>query len=729
MLDRSVFRRDRRRRARVPYVQQLEASDCGAACLAMVLGYFGHHIPLSKVREVLAVGTSGLDARTLLRGAQGFGLRGDGVKIEVEDLRFLPAGAIIHWSFGHWIVFERLERRGVRVVDPAGGRRLLPLEQFRAKFTGVALVFRTTPSFETRKQSSPGVTPYLRRLFTDKKLLASVLVMTGLLQLLGMSLPAITGVVVDRVVPHQDLSMLTTVGVGGLAIVVFGLASSLVRTFSLVRLRVLLDFELATGFVEHLTSLPYAFFARRQTGDLMMRVNSNAQIREFLTSTVVSALLDGLLTVGYLVVISLLSKAMALLVLGLGLARLLVLFAIRRRLTESMAAQLDASARSQGHLAEMIAGIDTLKAAGRERTAVGRWIRLYSAELEEVAHRSRIDGAAQAVLGALDTLSPFAVLGTGAMLAMSGELSMGMMLALVALASAFLTPLSALVAAGTQLSLLRAYVERVEDVAQAEPEHRAGHPRVQARPLGAISVRDVSFRYGVDQPLVLRHVSLDVRSGQTIAIVGESGSGKTTLAKLLLGLYLPTEGEIAFDGQSIRDLDLTCLRSQLGVVSQHPYLFAGSVRDNISLGDETVPLSRVVSAARIAKIHDDVMRLPMGYESQLPDRGASLSGGQRQRVALARAILSRPSILLLDEATSALDSRTERSVTNSIGELQCTRIVIAHRMSTIAAADVILVLENGQIVERGRHEELLQNGDIYRALIGDQAGSGWGSTA
>lgn len=725
MVDSSIGEQLRRRRARVPYVQQLEASDCGAACLAMVLGYLGHHAPLSNVREALSVTASGLDARAILQGARQFGLHGDGVKIEVEDLSFLPSGSILHWSFGHWIVFERVDRRGVRVVDPAGGRRLLPFELFRSKFTGVALVFRPTAEFRPRKEERPGVGPYIARLFRDRQLLVSVLLMTALLQLFGMVLPAATGLIVDRIVPHRDLSLLTLVTIGGVGVVVFGLASSLLRTFSLVRLRVLLDFDLATNFVEHLTSLPYAFFASRQTGDLMMRVNSNAQIREFLTSTVISALLDSVLALGYLAVICLLSPLMAAVVLGLGAARLVVLLTVRRHLTESMAAQLDAGARSQGYLAEMIAGIDTLKAAGRERTAVARWVRMYTAELEEVAHRSRIDGTAQSVLGSLDSLSPLAILGVGSSLAMSGSLSVGTMLALVALGGAFLTPLSALVGAGAQLSLLRAYVERVEDVVQCEPEHNDDHPRLQIRPLGEVTVRDVSFRYGVDQPLVLQGINLEVKKGQTVAIVGESGSGKTTLAKLLLGLYLPTDGEISFDGQKIRDLDLTTLRSRLGVVSQHPYLFAGSVRDNIALGDETVPLSRVVSAARIARIHDDVMRLPMGYESQLPDRGASLSGGQRQRIALARAILSRPSILLLDEATSALDSQTERSVTNAVAELQCTRIVIAHRMSTIAKADLILVLRNGRIVERGRHEDLLQTGDVYRNLVGDQVGCGW----
>ncbi|MCH9684802.1 MAG: peptidase domain-containing ABC transporter [Deltaproteobacteria bacterium] len=711
-------RSPRPRRARLRYVQQLEAADCGAACLAMVLGYWGHDAPLARVRETLAVSGAGVTAKAIVEGAAHFGLSGRGVKIEVEQIRYLPPGSIVHWSFGHWIVLERVEARGVRVVDPAGGRRLIAIDQFRRKFTGVALVFTPNARFVHHRGKRHSAWPYIKRLFADQGLLVQVLMMTGLLQLLGMLMPLVMGVVVDKVVPRSDLSLLTVLGLGCAVVVGFSLMATLARMHLLVKLRTTLDFQLATRFIEHLTSLPYAFFQRRQTGDLMMRVNSNAQIREFLTSSVVSSLLDALLVLGYLAVIALVSPTMAALVLALGAARVLVLLVVQRRLTDSMAAQLDASARAQGFLAEMIAGIETLKVAGRERTAVGRWTNMYTGELEEAARRSRLDGTVGALLGALGSASPLVVLGTGAWLATSNGMTLGTMLAVVALATAFLTPLSALVSSGIQLSLLDAYLERVEDVLEAEPEQAHDERRVTpARLRGYISLRNVSFRYGRDQPLVLENISLDIRPGQTVAIVGESGSGKTTLANLLLGLYLPCEGEIRFDGQRIGDLDLAGLRRRMGVVSQHPYLFAGTVRDNITLGDDETPLTRVVAAARSARIHDDIVQLPMAYESLLPDRGESLSGGQRQRIALARAIVARPSVLLLDEATSALDTRTEQEITASIERLQCTRIVIAHRLSTIARADLIVVMHRGRIAEIGRHEDLVDRGDVYRSLV------------
>jgi ABC-type bacteriocin/lantibiotic exporter with double-glycine peptidase domain len=497
---------------------------------------------------------------------------------------------------------------------------------------------------------------------------------------------------------------------------------ALIRTLLLVQLRTRLDFELATNFIAHLAELPYAFFQRRQTGDLMMRVNSNSRIREFLASTVVSALLDAGLTATYLVVILLISAKMALLVLCLGLLRILVLTLVHRRLTELMASQLDATAKAQGYLAEVIAGIQTLKSAGQERTAVDRWTTLYTAELEGAASRGRLEGGANAVIGSLETLSPLAVIGCGATLALSGELSLGAVLALMALSAAFLTPLNQLVESGLQLSLLHAYLERVEDVLETPPEQDPAAVCMAPKVTGRISMHGVSFRYGRDQPLILEDVNLSVEAGQTVAIVGESGAGKTTLANLLLGLYLPTEGEIRFDGQNINTLDLPSLRRQVGVVSQQPYLFAGTIRDNITMANDAIPLSRCVQAGRAAHLHNDIMKLPMRYHSLLPDRGESLSGGQRQRLALARALLRNPSILLLDEATSALDSRTEREIIDTIERLRCTRIVIAHRLSTIVRADLIVVLDQGRIVETGRHQDLVHREGVYRSLVHAQTG-------
>jgi ABC-type bacteriocin/lantibiotic exporter with double-glycine peptidase domain len=312
------------------------------------------------------------------------------------------------------------------------------------------------------------------------------------------------------------------------------------------------------------------------------------------------------------------------------------------------------------------------------------------------------------------------ILAIGALGVMSGDLTLGRMLAINSIAVGLLTPLSSLVASALQIQLLGGYMDRIDDVLRQAPEQRGGDVALAPKLSGRITLQRVSFRYGEQSPLVVRAVSLDITAGRTVAVVGRSGCGKSTLASLIAGLYPPTEGRILFDGHDVSRLELRSVRRQLGIVFQAPYLFHGSIRSNIALTSPSLPLDRVVSAARQACIHEDIARMPMAYDTPLADGGSSLSGGQRQRIALARALVHRPSVLILDEATSALDSESERHVGENLARLACTRIILAHRLSTIRSADVILVMDRGEIVERGTHDELMARGSLYRALVAGQ---------
>ncbi len=707
----------------IPFVQQLEAADCGAACLAMVLGSFGKTVPLDELRGVVG-SNRGTDAAEIVRGASRFGLRGRGIQLELDDLHHLPSGAILHWAFNHFVVLDRVRRGSVEIVDPASGRRRIPLDKFRRQFTGIALVFEPEDSFTPTPPGASKTWRYLRQLGTQRSLIARVVITSIALRILALALPVLTVMVVDRVVPRSDYSLLLVIGTGLGAVLAFQTLATLIRAHLLIELRTRMDTKMTLGFLSHMMALPYAYFSRRSAGDLQLRVQSNTSIRELLTSSLLSTLLDGGLAVAYLVLLFVLSPTLAGVALLTGGLQIVVLWFSRRRYAQLTAQDLESQAKAQSYLVQMLVGIETLKVAGAEDRALDQWANLYVDELNVALQRSRLTAIADAINGLLQAAAPLVLLGAGAMLVIDNKLSLGTMLATTAVAAGFLTPLSSLVTSWLQLQMLGSYIDRIDDVLSAEPEQRRGQTIPPPRLSGGIELDRVSFRYGATDPLVVRDVSLDIAPGSTVAIVGRSGSGKSTLAALLLGLHKPTEGKIRYDGYDLTELDHKLLRQQLGMVPQHPFIFAGPIRQNIALIDPDISFDRVVSAARRACVDADIRALPMGYQTIVADGGSTLSGGQRQRIALARALLHEPAILMLDEATSSLDATTERAVMDNLRDLRSTRIVIAHRLSTIIKADRIVVMEEGRMIESGNHEQLVAKGGAYAALVADQTFTG-----
>jgi len=712
-----------RKRPQIPLVRQDTASDCGAACLAMVLGYYGKPLPLAEVRQVTGAGRDGANAEALLAAGRWFGLRGRGVRMErVEALATLEPGAILHWRFSHFVVLERVHGDQLHIVDPAGGRRVVSHQEARRSFTGVALLLERAEGFEPSAIGAPrrGMRRYLQPLLARSGTLARVVVTSLLVQILALAVPLLIGLVVDRVVPHQNVDLLAVLAVGFAALVGFNLLAVLIRSHLLLDLRTRLDAQLTLDFVDHLVALPFSFFQERSAGDLMMRMNSNATVREILTSGALSTALDGVLVSLYLIMLFVASPPLGLLVLGLALLRVVLLLVTRRRQKELMSRSLETQSSAQSYEVQMLAGIETLKASGAEARAVEHWSNLFVDMLNVSIVRGRLQAMLDASLAALAMASPMAILFYGAHQVLVGRLSLGELLALNALAAGFLVPLTQLVTTAFQFQYLDSYLERIDDVIRTPREQEPGTRRAAGRLRGAIRLEDVSFRYGPAAPLVVRDVSVDIPRGSLVAVVGRSGAGKSTMANLLVGLYQPTDGRILFDSVDLAELELQSVRSQLGVVPQHPYLFGASIRANIALADPALPLSRVIEAARLAHIHEEIQSMPLAYDTLLADGGASLSGGQRQRLALARALVTRPAILLLDEATSALDAITESAIQRELAQLFCTRVVVAHRLSTIRNADLILVMDEGRVVERGTHAELAARGGAYAELIAQQ---------
>jgi ABC-type bacteriocin/lantibiotic exporter with double-glycine peptidase domain len=699
----------------VPFIPQMEMTECGAASLGMVLGYHGHHAPLSELRQACGVSRGGADLLAVARAARGYGLVAEGVRAEVEQLSQLETPAILHWDFEHFVVLERVTRRKALLVDPAIGRRAVSLEDMGRHFTGVALQLRPSPELVPRRRVRPSLSKY-RQIFRESlPSLGQILLASFGLQLVGLVFPMGTQILLDSiVVPHQP-AWLWALGAALAAAVLTKCLLSLVRSFVVQGLRNVLDLTLMQRFLDHLLHLPLGFFLQREAGDLVQRVHSNATIQNLLSSQSISALLDGFLLLGYAALMLAFDWQLGLLVLGLGAVRVALLVVVRGRNQLAMASELTASGREFGALLEALNGLETTKASGAESRMIQRWSHRMTARVNASLERRRLGMATTHVTLALQGIGTALVFLVGGEHVIAQRMTIGTFASFLALQGLFMGPLGSLLETVGQLQYLGNHLERLDDVltTPVEPSGSADPGRLR----GAVELRGVSFGYSPSEPPILRDVDVRIRAGEKVAIVGPSGAGKSTLARLLLGMHLPSSGTISFDGRDLRELDLKAVRRQMGVVLQDTFLFDDTVRANLGLKDEEIPLERLRAAAELACVDDVVQALPDGYSTRIGDNGSILSGGQRQRLNLARALAVEPALLLLDEATSALDLETERRVHANLARIGCTRILIAHRLATVQDADRILVLSDGHIVQQGTYDELAAREGLFRSLV------------
>ncbi len=719
-----------RRPRSVPVVQQTGSTECGLASLASVLAFHGRHIPVHALRDHLTAGRDGTNAADLLHLAERHGLAGRGLRVDaIEDLRRLQRGAILHWRFSHFVVLDRAVKRGLRVMDPAAGRRIVNWEEVSRNFTGVAVELWPTDTFRTQKAGGRGVLRDYARVILRSGHLPQLLAMSAAIQVLGTATPLFTALLVDRIVPREDQGLLLTVAVALIGIAGFSTLFSFVRSRLTVEVMSRIDARLTVSFVERLMELPFSYLQNRSSGDLMLRMNSHVQIRNALTSTAFSAVLDGVFVLAYLVLMLLTDVVVAGLVIVLGVLRVTVFVVTRVRLRELVSESIQRQAEARSYQVRMLSGMEALKSMGAEREVARKWTDLFVKELNIGIEQNRLNATVGAITGALSGVGTMLVLIVGAMRVLDGHMTLGVMLAMNAFAMGFLGPLSKLVGTVSSIYLLGSYVDRIEDVIETEPERRVRGPGPDVDPR-EVSMQDVTFRYSDSGPEILQDLSFTIRPGEFVAFVGPSGAGKSTVAKLLLGLYEPTKGHVLYSGTDLATLDLREVRRSIGTVTQTGWYAADSVRENIALGNPEMSLAEVIEAARLACIHDDIAKLPLGYDTMLYDGGFLLSGGQMQRLALARALAKGPPVLILDEATSNLDTKLEAKIQARLARLACTRIVIAQRLNTIRNADRIFVLKEGRLVEEGRHRELLNLDGEYASLVRahEQGGIGGGGS-
>jgi ATP-binding cassette subfamily B protein len=709
------------RSKRVPVVLQTSAADCGAACLTMILRHHGCTTTLREVRRQVGVSRDGSTALALIEVGRQYGLCARAFSVTPADLARLPS-AVVHWQFNHFMVLQRWTPKAVQINDPAVGRRRITCEEFDAGFTGVVMVFTSGDQFRPSRPAShphPWHRQFLRSVILHhRSLWGQVLGASLALQVLGLLLPFVTQVIVDHALRRPGTTLLHTLGLGMVFAALCQFVLCWLRNGLLVSLRVRADAELTTGVIRHLLLLPYSFFCERGSSDLVMRTASVSTIREMITLNILPAVLDGPLAFGYFVLVLARDPVLGAVLAAVAAMEIGILLGTRRRISELTHQELVTQTSAQGYLMEAIKGIETLKAMGAEERVMNHWSGRFVKQLNTTVCAGKTIGLVDATLSSFRAVVPVTLVLVGAWRVTHGALSLGAMLGLTAVATAALAPLSSLASSLQLLQSAGAHLERLTDIIDTEPDRATGATARGTRMGGRIEARGIGFRHSVRAPWILRGISFTVLPGQKIAIIGRSGSGKSTLARMLLGIQPPSEGQICFDGIPAEDMG-SAWRSQVGVVTQDPALFTGTIRENITLGDPGASLDRVVAAARLACIHDDITQLPMRYETLLSE-GNGLSGGQRQRVALARALLTEPVILVLDEATSQVDTETEAAIEVNLSGLPQTRIVIAHRMSTVRNADMIVVLDSGGIAECGTHDKLLALNGYYARLIAHQ---------
>ncbi len=725
--EKGLFTKRRARGRKVPYVQQIDAMDCGAACLSMICRHFGRNVSLSLIRRLCNVSQDGTSLKAICHAATELGLAARSVKASLRNLPLMPLPAIVHWEGNHWVVLYQVGKTHVRVADPGLGYRRIALPEFEEKWSGYAALFDYTLAFEQAPLGRPTLAwlmPFVRQF---RSILIPALLLSGVLSFLQLLFPVFTQAVVDKVIVEHDLGLLKVIMLGlGVTLVFFQLAN-LSQQYLLGFAALRIDTALLDFVTRRLLSLPMSYFSSRRTGDIQRRLDGARQVRQFLVQHGIGGFLAFVQLAGSLAFMAVYSLELTAVFLATTpLYAALMVFSVK--VLRPLFADIE---QSQGKYSsqqiDAIKGIEAVKAASAEIAFRQAILSEFLSVAKKVFRSNFIVMSYDGVLQTIGLISTGLFLWFGAHAVVAGRMTVGGFVAFSSLTAMAYAAIFRALGMWDNIQMASVLLNRLNDIFEQEPEQGSDRSRLTPVPSleGRIELRQVGFRYGgPEAPPILKGITLEIAPGQMVALVGRSGSGKTTLIKLLSGLMEATEGSIHIDHLDMKSVNHRDLRRHIGMVLQENHIFDATIAGNISFGDSEPDFDRVLWSAQVANAHDFIMRLPMGYETRIGESGLALSGGQKQRIAIARAVYNDPPILIFDEATSALDTESERTIQENMGRLMAgrTSIVIAHRLSTIREANLIIVLEKGEVAETGTHDELMARRGLYFYLSSQQLG-------
>ncbi len=718
------WRLTRKRIRRAPTILQMEAAECGAACLGMVLAYYGAWVPLEQLRIECGVSRDGSKASNIVRAAKRLGLSAKGFRQELSALGSATTPCIIHWNFNHFVVLEGIKGKFAYINDPAFGRRRIDIDELDRSFTGVVLTMEPAAGFARRGTRPGGLNLLLRELRGSRAAVGLLVFLSLLMVIPGLVAASFSKIFIDDILVQHLTGWLRPLLIGMAATAVVRTALTLLQQSLLLRLQTKLSVVMISRFLWRVMALPIEFFAQRHAGDIAARVGANEQIARLLAGGIAANALS-LTSIGFFAAaMAVYDVPLAALCIGLSLLNVLCLqMSTRRRAELSRALSLERG-KLCGAVVSTVRSIETIKASGLEDEAFGQCsgiqAKLLNAERELASSSIVLDTIPTLISG----LTATTILIFGGLRVIEGSLTLGSLVAFQSLMASFSEPVATLVNQAGSFQMIKGALDRLGDVynypAGDAPRTSPAEAPVTAKLAGRIELRNIHFGYSLLEPPLISDFSITVNPGSRVALVGTSGSGKSTIGRLVCGLYKPWGGEILLDGTRLQDIPPQVLAASIAYVDQDIFLFEGTVRDNLTLWDPTTPEVDLSIALTESEIRSEIAARVGNYDTHVNEGGVNFSGGQRQRIEIARALVGRPAIIVLDEATAALDPITEKTIDDNLRRRGCTCIIIAHRLSTIRDCDEIIVLQQGKVVERGTHEALLASNGEYARLVSQE---------